>query len=498
MNKRNIIIIGSICIAILIIVLLLLLCNRKPIKEKLINDNIMYTFGRTKYKPIIINNEYPYLPYIYGRELFTICYINNLYTYCDIIMEYNYMYHYGGSILTLNVTNPTDCIFFIDGNQMEIATITPKHIIVYKVLMLFEHIYRLEHDYALNILNNNEYLYNIYNNTNNTNTNTIIKIQDRKIIPQITTINEDIDLTWTKEVLPNEIKEYGWYNVSKYQNGKYILEIYKQEKLDLYTIDNNRRHIYKNFQSLLFNNDFYYLDHMNDNVEFNIHRIWLTNLDNPYEINEKNLENIINTYNIYDNSYYPWKIILWLNTNKLTKTIKYLRDKCPNIDIRIISENDLKFAKKIYDSFMKDNLYASASDILRLNVLYIYGGIYLDLGIIFTKDISNLYLESDRIFYYDKFGEIDISIQSCKYKMNDPMYLQFLSFLDSDGWRKYNYVPSLGQIIFTGREYIQLLLESQFYNSKVLLLYDNFCIRRKSLSSWYITWLKKKTDLWLL
>lgn len=492
MNKM----VGLICLTIIIIIFLLLLFNKKPIEEKLINDNIMYTFGRIKYKPLIMNDKYPYLPYIYGKELFTTCYTHNLYTYCDIIMDYNYLYYYGGSILSLNVVNPKDCIFFVYGNQMEIATITPKHIIVYKVLMLFEHIYRLEHNYALNILNNNTYVYDICDNMIDFDSK-IKKISNTAIDTTIS-ISDDIDITWTKEVLPNEIKEYGWYNISKYQNGKYILEIYKQEKLDLYTIDNNRKNIYENYQLLIFNNHFYYLNHIGNNVEFNIHRIWLTNLDNPCEIDEKNLENIINTYNIYDNSYYPWKIILWLNTNKVTKTIKYLKDECPNIDIRIISENELKFAKKIYDSFMKDNLYASASDILRLNVLYIYGGIYLDLGIIFTKDISNLYLESDRIFYYDKNGEIDISIQSCKYKMNDPMYLRLLTFLDSDGWRKYNYVPSVRQIIFTGREYIQLLLESQFYNSKVLLLYDTFCIRRKSLSSWYITWLKKKTDLWLL
>jgi len=241
-----------------------------------------------------------------------------------------------------------------------------------------------------------------------------------------------------------------------------------------------------------------------EGVSFIIHRIWLTDPNQPSDIPEDYTKEFRQTYDILMSSYYPWQFIIWSNVDNIYNlpNCEQIKSLCPATEFRNIEFfEDPYYGKELFSLFLEKKYYANASDVLRYNLVYKYGGIYLDMGIKLTRDISNLYLESDRIFY-KKHGNIDICIQSCKYPMKDDLYHTFLEFLENKEWKKYDYNlfgKSTVQNFFTGTEYLQYLLDSEFYSPDTLLVNDGFCVGRKHLDSWQKKWNDKNDiNIWSL
>lgn len=134
------------------------------------------------------------------------------------------------------------------------------------------------------------------------------------------------------------------------------------------------------------------------------HNIWLTNPDNPKEISDKAIENLIKKISFLDrktesttcdlisdmfSSLFsqkeeiitsPWEHILWTNDKSLLpKTTKKLEGL--NIKIKDISEikDQIKTYDLINEAIAKNNFGISA-DLLREEVINIYGGFYSDLN----------------------------------------------------------------------------------------------------------------------
>lgn len=84
---------------------------------------------------------------------------------------------------------------------------------------------------------------------------------------------------------------------------------------------------------------------------------------------------------------------IWLGGKPLpkiaTKCIKSWKKYCPDYEIKRWDESNLdlnkyKFAKDAYDA----KKFAFASDVLRTDILYQYGGIYLDIDVELLKNID--------------------------------------------------------------------------------------------------------------
>lgn len=106
------------------------------------------------------------------------------------------------------------------------------------------------------------------------------------------------------------------------------------------------------------------------------HHIWITNANNPKEINAKNIDHIKKTFKFMskDNG---WSNIFWTNNkNLIPATIAELSEF--NIEIKEINSSNLKnFSniEKLYNKSFDYNL-AMPTDIASYAILAEYGGIY--------------------------------------------------------------------------------------------------------------------------
>lgn len=107
-------------------------------------------------------------------------------------------------------------------------------------------------------------------------------------------------------------------------------------------------------------------------------------------------------------SYIPkiiWRIALNYNIEKFDKVLELDKIYAPSFETKIFTEKDVEpfiisnFGQNIYDIFCSINpIYkASQADVLRLMLLYIYGGLYMDMKIGFVKNIEWI------LEYKDKF-----------------------------------------------------------------------------------------------
>ena len=84
------------------------------------------------------------------------------------------------------------------------------------------------------------------------------------------------------------------------------------------------------------------------------------------------------------------------------KCIKSWRKFCPDYEIKRWDESNLdiskyKFAQDAYDS----KKYAFASDVMRTEILYNEGGVYLDIDVELLKPIDNILQDVDSVMGFE-------------------------------------------------------------------------------------------------
>jgi hypothetical protein len=129
------------------------------------------------------------------------------------------------------------------------------------------------------------------------------------------------------------------------------------------------------------------------------HKIWLTDKDNGQLPSKEMLEALKNTYNhlsIGDG----FKHFLWCNNSKIGNQIIELIgcQNCNNIELRNIDEFSEYIGTKLFTILLKNRLYSNACDILRIQVVHKYGGLYSDFGWSMTNNIPHLLKRSDIMF----------------------------------------------------------------------------------------------------
>jgi mannosyltransferase OCH1-like enzyme len=146
-------------------------------------------------------------------------------------------------------------------------------------------------------------------------------------------------------------------------------------------------------------------------MEKNIHQIWV----GPYEMPdiEKEYVSNIKTHNLSFNH------ILWTNEN-----LPHLPDKL----------------KRIYDKLGEREDYAFQADILRLYVVYEFGGLYLDVDFKFINTFENSsFFENEGVFFFHKSkNETDVDLTSPNgifgAKKHSPILEFLIENIDENNW----------------------------------------------------------------
>lgn len=125
------------------------------------------------------------------------------------------------------------------------------------------------------------------------------------------------------------------------------------------------------------------------------HKIWLTKKEDGHLPNQAMIDILKNHYS----ELIDFKHYLWCNNTKIGKQIIDLME-IDGLDIELHEICELENCKgsEMFNICLKNNLFANACDIARIQVVYKYGGIYSDFGWGMTKYISTYLKNFDIMF----------------------------------------------------------------------------------------------------
>ena len=117
---------------------------------------------------------------------------------------------------------------------------------------------------------------------------------------------------------------------------------------------------------------------------------------------------------------------IWVGPNPLPKKseefIKQIKELHPNFTYILWTDRDVTPTNFInYDYIEKVKSYAQKADIMRYEILYKYGGVYIDIDFEIYKNIEPLLINDLVICHEDPFSFIHMSIgliACCKYNPN--------------------------------------------------------------------------------
>jgi hypothetical protein len=316
-----------------------------------------------------------------------------------------------------------------------------------------------------------------------------------------------INYTLTRKKIPNVGFYAGEYD-DRHMMERFGIDIFKYfasiDGISMEQYNENRKRIEDTF----FKNIYNIQTPRQENIPRIIHRIWLTK---DRELNTDQLQCIKKTYDLL----HPhWYSIFWTNNlSAIPQSIQFLKQECPDLEIRNIHDFDLPFGNRvrnIFDAFMKEKRYANAKDLLATSIIYKYGGLCIDLGVFIEQDFTDLIDNYEIAFYYHfttesfrpppDWYDTHIEIPIIGGKKNSELFQRWLNDLEMAKYKQYNktYFATPGnQLVFTGTEYLAYMLNAYFSHSKVLFLPNHFYVNRAHhLDSWVGSINKSKIDLW--
>lgn len=176
----------------------------------------------------------------------------------------------------------------------------------------------------------------------------------------------------------------------------------------------------------------------------------------------------------------------WVGKSPKPRSVLYCIDSwrkyCPDYEIIEWNESNYDFTKNIYmDQAYKAQKWGFVPDYARLDIIYEYGGIYLDTDVEMIRSIDDLLL-NDAFFGFEDTGEGDFYVScglgfgSIKHnplikKLRD--YYDDISFIDSNGSLNMLPAPRHNASIFSDfgvkmNNQLQLIHNNVFYPSEFL------------------------------
>jgi hypothetical protein len=191
-------------------------------------------------------------------------------------------------------------------------------------------------------------------------------------------IEDEIDHLKKEGKFKNNVTSFKWKYNDLY---KYIYDVFeKYEHLNFLEFQDHLQAIYdENAPEILIDRNPNILNE-NPKIPLITHHIWLTNPDNPKNMEEdyiKWMENSVKLNPVKDG----WQHYLWVQDKKLLPDLVERLSKNNSIVIRELTEDIL--SKMVNRTEFENALYVKnkvgmASDILRVELLNIFGGFYLD------------------------------------------------------------------------------------------------------------------------
>jgi hypothetical protein len=258
----------------------------------------------------------------------------------------------------------------------------------------------------------------------------------------------------------------------------------------------SRRHIEETCMKIVYNNTFPLDITQDPKIPRILHRCWLTTSNR--EVRRDQLLDILFTYRLLERSYYKWTFYFWTNDpRQIPKTIEFFKKYCPETIIRTLDvSRDIPYARDIYQALFDDGRFANANDILRVNLMVKYGGVYMDMGIRMQYDLSALLIPFDNaLIFHDEVLDTGCFAAA----PGDPMFQEWLDFLHHKRYKSFKrdlFDTPLKQMPITGCHYLMTLLDIKYSTRKVLILRDQFFVQLNQLRSWHGLLKKSKVDLW--
>lgn len=213
------------------------------------------------------------------------------------------------------------------------------------------------------------------------------------------------------------------------------------------------------------------------------HKIWLTTDDNGY----MPTEHMINLLRKNYTELKDFKHYLWCNNNIIGN--KIITDLCiTDLDIQLrnpVEEFKNYIGYKIFNIFLNHKLFANACDILRIQVVNKYGGLYSDFGWLMTKYISEYLNNFDIMFNGENApwckGVISHNIIYSN-KVNHIIFTKMLYYLENKEFlNTFNSELKLCKMIeIVGPIFLMAIIPALCKNDKLILLthdkytFDNY------------------------
>jgi mannosyltransferase OCH1-like enzyme len=461
----------------------------------------------------------------YAVDLFDIYYqYKKIHQWIELI-AYNLIYKYGGIYVDVNhipMHISPDLLYadYFAHQDKGIITTTfmaskPKSVVYHQCLLLLEDLYRYE-SFIQSLTLPSNWL-NPWSSS----------LGMTLAMDQWLTINEifvplhqdDFSDSWTKTLIDTDTVHYtltrkklptpGFY-AQKYSDERMIkrfgTDIFKHfasvDGIPIEQYNKNRQRLEEAFFNNISNPQT-----NEDIIPRIIHRIWLTK---NKELGTDQLECIKHAY---DFLYPHWQFILWTNNiSAIPQSIEYLRRNCPALQVQDIYQSNIKLGKRtrhIVDAFIQDRRFAHAKDILAVNIIYTYGGLCMDLGVVIKQDFTNIINAYDLAFYYfleptvnspPDWYDAHIEIPIVGGKKNNNLFERWLNDLENAKYKQYDktyFATPTNQLVFTATEYLSYLLNAYGSHNKVLFLPEHFYINLKSHSETWVDNLRmSKIDLW--
>ncbi len=212
------------------------------------------------------------------------------------------------------------------------------------------------------------------------------------------------NLSWIVET-PYKVERDDWITKLSLDMGKELYGLSLEERIE------TRARISKKTKEVFYNLH----QEKGDRIPHITHRVWVTGTQNPCEPSQKRLEAYIQSLRKLSGT---WEHNFWcVDPNGIPKAIQTLKESGFSINIRKLEEiSPLMKAKHIFDAYYHSKQFCFASDIARHNIVYLYGGVYADLGVLFLYDLTPYVDAYDCMFTHKIYGHIDIPFFGYKKK----------------------------------------------------------------------------------
>lgn len=138
-----------------------------------------------------------------------------------------------------------------------------------------------------------------------------------------------------------------------------------------------------------------------------MHRVWLTNKDDPRIPEEKYLAVVKEGISRIPSS---WKVIFWTNSEVVADFVsEFVGDARLEVRNPLDRSWDFSLIENI-KALIEDKKYAFACDQLRIEIIFKFGGVYCDMGVRFMEDITSLlndvryvFLLGNGLFFQNSF-----------------------------------------------------------------------------------------------